>query len=83
MTIKQLMFRNLIEEELKITCTQLSKATGIPYSTVNDWINGKTDFLNSSFSIVLKVCTAYNLDPKQVYDYCTGYKNTIDHITKK
>ncbi len=45
----------------KISVSELSKRTGIPYSTLNDIVNGKTEINNIKFQYVKSIAEALNL----------------------
>lgn len=68
MTIKELLKQN------NIKISTISKTTGIPYTTVNEIVNGKIDIDKVQIGTGLKIAKACGLDFNKFYDIC---KNSI------
>jgi len=54
----------------KISISSLSKSTGIPYTTINELVNGKTKIDHASVRIVRKLAEALNLDIRELSELC-------------
>ena len=58
-------FKELLEHK-KISGYLLSKKTGIPYTTINDLINGRTIIQNTSLKYALLIAECLNIDIKEL-----------------
>lgn len=56
-----MIFKELLKEK-NITPYQLAKQTGIPYTTINDVINGKTLICNMRFKHVTQIMDVLDVD---------------------
>lgn len=54
-------------KENKIKISQISLSSKIPYSTVNDIINGRTDIDNASVKVLIKLATTLNMSLDEFY----------------
>lgn len=62
---------NVLLEEKKITKYQLRNITGIPYSTLSDLLNGKTDFRSCPLEMAFSLAKALSLSVEDFYRYGT------------
>lgn len=60
-------FRELLQER-NISGYQLSKKTNIPYMTISDLINGKTNLLNISLKNAIEIADYLNISIKELID---------------
>lgn len=60
-----------------ISIYSLSKNSGIPYSTLNDLVNGKVDIDNCKVSILTKLSKALNLNLDNIYKLCVFNNNEV------
>ena len=60
------MLGTLLEQK-KISAYALSKKSGIPYSTISDIVNGKTDIKNVSARILYNLSKALDVTMEQLY----------------
>jgi transcriptional regulator with XRE-family HTH domain len=67
------MLKNYLKEK-KISIYQLSKETGISYSTLNNLVNQKTDAATCSGGVLRKIARYLNLTMDEVYDLCSYSK---------
>lgn len=65
-------FKELLESK-KVTGYALSKKTGIPYTTINDLVNGKTIIQNVSLKHALLIADYLRIDVKEL--------NNLDTLT--
>lgn len=61
--------KNFLKKE-GISVKSLSNKTKIPYSTLNDLINGKTNIDNMRFGFVRKIAAALSLDINNICEMC-------------
>lgn len=61
----------------KISIYSLSKSSNIPYSTLNDLVNGKVDICNCKISILVKLSYALNLSLDNIYKLCVQEDNKV------
>ncbi len=64
----------------KIKCKEMSDTTGIPYSTLNDIINGKTDPGQMRFSYAKKMADYLEITLDELYEELTGKDQIELHI---
>ena len=67
------MKKRTIKEYLKeygIRITALSRQTGIPYSTLNDLVNGKTELERMQYGKVKAICGVLGLTVEQMEELC-------------
>ena len=64
MTIKDYLKQNGIK------VSSISKSTGVPYTTVSEIVNGKTDIDKVQIGTGLKISKACNLDFQEFYGIC-------------
>lgn len=57
-------------KERELTIYAVSKASGIPYSTLNDLANGKVDIDNCRVSVLMKLSHSLGISCEEVYSYC-------------
>ena len=69
------MLSNLLENK-NITAYALSKKSGVPYSTISDIVNGKTDIANVSARVLYNISKALDITMEQLY-LCNEISNTI------
>lgn len=60
-----------------ISIYSLSKNSGIPYSTLNDLVNGKVDIDNCKISILTKLSKTLGLSLDNIYKLCISENNEI------
>lgn len=75
----------MIKEYLKkqnISIYELSKKSGVPYSTVNDLCNGKVLIENCKFGMVKKLADALFLSLEEFYDISKRDEPMIVHVSK-
>lgn len=63
--INYMTFKELLKEK-NTSGYQLSKNTDIPYSTISDLMNGKTNILNVSFKHAIKIAHYLNINIEQL-----------------
>ncbi len=69
-------------KEKKISARNISLTSRIPYSTVNDLLNGKTELARTSFGIVCKIADCLNLgldDLRKLFDDKPSQYDNNDH----
>ena len=54
-------------KENGIKLSDISKATGIPYTTIGDIVNGKTDIDNAGVRVFMKLAEAFSLSMDEFY----------------
>lgn len=54
-------------KEKGIKLSNISKVTGIPYTTIGDIVNGKTDIDNASVKVFMKLSEAFSLTMDEFY----------------
>ena len=64
----------------KLKISDISKQTGIPYTTVSEIINGKTDIDKVQIGIGLKIADACKMDFKRFYNTCKK-SNSIPDVS--
>lgn len=57
-----------------ISISRLSELTGIPYSTLNDIVNGKTDMDNVRYGYVKSIAKALNISLDELEGLMGGYR---------
>jgi transcriptional regulator with XRE-family HTH domain len=67
------MLKNYLQEK-KISIYQLSKETGISYSTLSNLVNQKTDAEICSGGVLRKISRYLDLTMDEVYDMCSYSK---------
>ena len=55
-------------EQNKIKISYISRETGLPYTTVGDIINGKTDIDNTSVKVLFKISNALCIPVDKFYE---------------
>lgn len=70
-------------QKQKISIYSLSKSSNIPYSTLNDLVNGKVDINNCKVSILVKLSKALNLNLDSIYKLCVYEDNEVYSSTYK
>ena len=63
------MIINMLMEENNITKYRLSKLTGIPYMTINDLCNEKTDFKRCPAENIYKIAKVLNVSVEYLMEY--------------
>lgn len=58
---------------------ELSKKTGIPQSTISDWVSEKSDILSAQYKSICEICYILDCDPKKVY-YVFKFDYDIDFL---
>ena len=58
-------------KERNVSIYALAKNSGVPYSTVNDLANGKTETDNCKVGVLKKLAAALGLSMEEMYDLCT------------
>lgn len=80
-------------EEKKVTKAQLSRMSGLPYSTICDLVNGKTELSKSSVEVALKIAKSLGMtldglihetatSAKETRMSFERFKNTLRHRLK-
>lgn len=64
MNIKEYLKKN------RITVKQISRDTGIPYATLNDIFNGRTNIDRASVMVLKRIADELRLSMESVYDMC-------------
>ena len=64
-------------KENKISIYSLSKKSGIPYSTLNDFCNGKVEINNCKVELIVSLGKALGLCLDNIYEICTNKDNRI------
>lgn len=67
------MFKEYLKQR-GISIYYLSKNTGISYSTLNDFVNGKVDIENCKFGMIKKMSDALELTLDEIYKMCQNKK---------
>lgn len=65
----------MIKDHLKsknISIYALAKSSGVPYSTLNDLVNGKVQIDSVKVGVVRRVAKALGLTIDELYDMCKG-----------
>ena len=62
-------FKDFIKEK-NISLRTLSFETGIPYSTLSDLANERTDIEQMRFGYVMKIASFFSMSPEALYDIC-------------
>ncbi len=63
----------MLKEEIKkrnISIKQIQKISGIPYTTLNDLINGRTDIDNVGVRVLVALSEALNISIDATYQIC-------------
>ena len=72
MNIKEYLKNN------KISVRKISESTGIPYSTLNDILNAKTDIDNATLKTVLKIAEHLNINVEELRQMCKDMIPAVD-----
>ena len=77
------MLKDYLKKE-NITIYELSKKTGIAYSTLSDLCNGKVDIDNCKVSIIKKLSEYFNISMNNIYNICLKKDNEfiVDSLKK-
>ena len=67
-------------KERNISIYSLAKNTGVAYSTLNDFCNGKVDIENCNFGMIKKLADCLNLTLDEFYKLCSD--RVFVHIDK-
>ena len=59
-------FKELLVKK-NVSGYELSRKTGIPQSTISDWVSEKSDIIFAQFNNICEICYALNCDPKKFY----------------
>ena len=62
-------FKDFIKEK-NISLRTLFLETGIPYSTLSDLANERTDIEQMRFGYVMKIASFFSMSPEALYDIC-------------
>ena len=65
-------------QENKIKTSQISAASSLPYTTVSDIINGRTDIDNASVKVLIKLSAAFNMPLDEFYRLAKEQSPTPD-----
>lgn len=58
--------------ERGLTVYAVSKASGIPYSTLNDIANGKVNIDNCKVSVLMRLSDTLGISCEELYSHCQG-----------
>lgn len=67
------MFKEYLKQR-GISIYYLAKNTGVSYSTLNDFVNGKVDIENCKFGMIKKLSDALELTLDEMYKLCRNKK---------
>lgn len=70
------MLKDYLKKQ-NISIYSLSKESGIPYSTLNDLVNGKVDIDNCRVSMLTNLSKVLNLNLDNIYKLCVFDDNEV------
>ena len=65
--------------EKNISVYSISKSMGIPYSTVNDLVNGKVDITNCKVSLLKRLSEQLGMSMDAMYSICSGEERRLEN----
>ena len=60
-------FREILQEK-KLSGYRLAKLTGIPQSTISDWVTGTKNILKAEFTNVMTVCEVLEITAEELFE---------------
>ena len=64
-----LKIQNYLKEH-DISLYKLAKDADVPYPTIFNIVNGKTNIMNCTYRVVLKISSALDISPEKLVDMC-------------
>ena len=65
--------------EKNISVYSISNSMGIPYSTVNDLLNGKVDITNCKVSLLKRLSEQLGMSMDAMYSICSGEERRLEN----